>query len=100
MSGGDELFAQQLIDLFADELVRAADEITAGREQDDLQAIWSAAHRIRPSICELGIQDMGMEILRIERLASNGERGERLNSSIASFCKAATLLVWRLRMGY
>ncbi len=72
ISRGNDSFVQKMISLFTDQAPASVNEIKAALEQNDLPRIRAIAHRIKPSLDNMGINSFHNGIRELEKLAQEG----------------------------
>ncbi len=73
VEGNRELLAE-MVGLFVEEYPAAADAIAAGLEEGDLEAVASAAHRVRGNLATFGAQTASAAAAEVEAMARAGDR--------------------------
>lgn len=79
---GNETFIKKMIALFIEQGPGSVTEIKNAFAAGDLEKVKAVAHRIKPSIDNMGIHSLVREIREIESLAPGQENSRELNSLI------------------
>lgn len=82
MSKHDNTFIKKIMNLFIVEATASLEEIDKAMRTNDFAKLKSLAHRMKPSIDNLGIHSLRNEIREIESLALKNESSERLTQLI------------------
>lgn len=82
MSKHDNAFIKKIMNLFIVEATASLEEINKAIRINDFAKLKSLAHRMKPSIDNLGIHSLRNEIREIEALALKHESSERLTQLI------------------
>lgn len=93
ISRGNEAFVQKMVKMFADQMPRHIEELRMKYEEKDLDAVGEIAHRIKPTIDNMGINNSKKWIRDVERMAKAGEDNEVLPDLIARVEKEVRLAV-------
>lgn len=72
ISRGNHSFVQKMISLFTDQAPASVSEIKTALEENDLPRIRAIAHRIKPSLDNMGINSFHNGIRELEKLAQEG----------------------------
>ncbi|UFH54871.1 Hpt domain-containing protein [Spirosoma sp. KNUC1025] len=88
ISQGNKEFVRHMIQLFCTETPMAASQMIAAYESGDFKRVRHIAHRIRPSIENMGINSQKEVLRRIEHLAQLNDESGELKMLIVSFDKA------------
>ena len=79
---GNRDFITRMLNLFIEQVPVSVEEIKQAFQDNDLPKIKSVAHRIKPSIDNMGIGNLKTEIREIESIAESGNKNEKLNDLI------------------
>ena len=79
---GKESFVNKMIDLFKQHTPASVAEIVNAYKNSDFEIIKKVAHRLKPSIDNMGIEMLKNEIREIEELAESGQHSEKLEMLI------------------
>jgi PAS domain S-box-containing protein len=82
ISRGDDNFIKKMIMLFMEQVPSSLVEIHAAVEQNDFIKISAVAHKIKPSIDNMGIGSLKNVIRQIESLAQKNQHSQELNLKI------------------
>lgn len=93
ISRGNEAFVQKMVKMFAEQMPRHIEELRMKYEEKDLDAVGEIAHRIKPTIDNMGINNSKKWIRDVERMAKAGEDNEVLPDLIARVEKEVRLAV-------
>jgi HPt (histidine-containing phosphotransfer) domain-containing protein len=72
-----------MLHLFLQQVPANVDAMVAAFEQGDLEQMGALAHRIKPTLDNLAIEEVREVIREIELAGKTGEKTERLNDQIA-----------------
>jgi HPt (histidine-containing phosphotransfer) domain-containing protein len=96
MSGGDEEFIREMIDLFreqVDEYGRLMPELLLKKDYDSLSKM---AHKAKSSVAVMGMQDVADLLKELEILAIEGKEVERYESMVNEFLQQSQAAVLEL----
>lgn len=93
ISRGNEAFVQKMVKMFAEQMPKHIEELRMKYEEKDLDAVGEIAHRIKPTIDNMGINNSKKWIRDVERMAKAGEDNEVLPDLIARVEKEVRLAV-------
>lgn len=74
----NKVFVDKMINLFIDQIPVAVEEIQAAYLEKNFDAVKRAAHRIKPSIDNMGIGSLKSEVREIEALATENQHSPKL----------------------
>lgn len=100
ISRGNQEFVLEMISLFCRETPLAVDQIRAAYAVGDYAKIKYLAHRIKPSVDNLGIYSQKEAIRDIEHLASIGGDADELKELINEFTRVITEVMAHMRANY
>ncbi len=83
ISRGNSAFVLKMLHLFLQQVPANVDAMVAAFEQGDLEQMGALAHRIKPTLDNLAIEEVREVIREIELAGKTGEKTERLNDQIA-----------------
>ncbi|PWT94985.1 MAG: hypothetical protein C5B52_18885 [Bacteroidetes bacterium] len=95
---GNREFITRMLNLFIEQVPASIDEIKQSYQNNDLPKIKSVAHRIKPSIDNMGIASLKSEIREIEALAETGNKNERLSDLIRMLDCTLTKVIKQIRL--
>lgn len=78
ISRGNDAFVKKMIALFVDQVPASMEEIHAAFQRNDFAIIKAVAHRIKPSIDNMGINCLKNEIRKIETMALENRHSKDL----------------------
>jgi len=78
ISRGNDVFVKKMIALFVDQVPSSMNEIHAAFQRNDFAIIKAVAHRIKPSIDNMGISSLKDEIRKIETMALENRHSKDL----------------------
>ena len=84
LSGGNNEFIKKMVALFSDQAPKSAVEMSEAFENRDFEKLKAVAHRMKPSIDNMGIP-LGTEIRQIEQLAANKTDSEEMKSLVGLY---------------
>lgn len=93
ISRGNEAFVQKMVKMFAEQMPKHIEELRMKYEEKELDAVGEIAHRIKPTIDNMGINNSKKWIRDVERMAKAGEDNEVLPDLIARVEKEVRLAV-------
>ena len=85
ISRGNEAFVKKMLQVFIEQVPAILLEINNSFEQSNFLAIKKAAHRIKPSIDNLGISSLKPMVRQIETLALENKHSEELTRLLQQF---------------
>jgi len=97
ISRGNEAFVQKMVKMFAEQMPKHIEELQMKYEEKDLDAVGEIAHRIKPTIDNMGINNSRKWIRDIERMAKAGEDNEVLPDLVARVEKEVRLAVQAIK---
>lgn len=97
ISRGNEAFVQKMVKMFAEQMPKHIEELQMKYEEKDLDAVGEIAHRIKPTIDNMGINNSKKWIREIERMAKAGEDNEVLPDLVARVEKEVRLAVQAIK---
>ncbi|UFH56335.1 PAS domain S-box protein [Spirosoma sp. KNUC1025] len=100
ISRGDSEFIQQMVQLFCTETPTAVNQLVDAYYLGNLRKVKSIAHRIKPSIDNMGIDSQTEGIRAIDQLAQTGEASNELEARISSFAETITEVVRQLQADF
>lgn len=83
ISDGDREFIKEILETFVKITPESIDAINDGLEQKKWNVVARAAHKIKPSILLLGIDELSKLIREIEGMAKNQEEIDQLAAKIS-----------------
>ena len=95
---GNRDFITRMLNLFIEQVPTSIEEIKQAFQYDDLPKIKSIAHRIKPSIDNMGISNLKSEIREIESLAEAGNKNERLSDLIRILDCTITKVIKQIKL--
>jgi len=97
---GDAEFVKRMITIFVKEASGATEKLLQAYKTDDFATIKYVAHRIRPSLNNLGIPKMKEVTIEMEDIASQNTKNARLEELINNFNDVVTRVVADLKAKY
>ena len=94
---GKDSFVNKMIELFIEHVPPSVNEISNAYKEKDFEKIKSVAHRLRPSIDNMGIESLKNEIQEIEKLADGNQPSEHLNKLISKMEEVVSQVVIQLK---
>jgi CheY-like chemotaxis protein len=98
LSGGDGAFARRMLDIIRRELPIAAKQMRQAVTEADWETVGRLAHRMRPCITSLRMDDMLNELSAIEDFALAGQQIEVLQQMVPALCGKMDLLMEKLNL--
>lgn len=98
MSKGNHKFVNKMILLFCDQTPAAVKEIQQAYAGKDYKKIKAVAHRIKPSIDNMGIESLRNEIRRLEVLAADNPETEEIGTLIEQLNTVVNQVVEQLQV--
>ena len=96
----DPVFITKMVQLFVDEVPNTLTKINEAFETGDINTITYLAHRIKPSILNMGINSIKTEILKMEAARDNAVTNKELGEMIDKLNKVITIVVEQLKSEY
>lgn len=96
---GNQAFIDKMIRLFSEQAPLSVQEIKEAYGQKDLEKVKAVAHRLKPSIDNMGIHSLTKEIRQIETLALSGDQEQELPGLIEQLETVLVEVVGKLREG-
>lgn len=97
ISKGNKAFVEKMVQLFSTQAPLSVKEIKEAYAFQDLEKVKAVAHRLKPSIDNMGIQSLTREIRQIEALALSGDDGNELPGLIGQLETTLTKVVDQLQ---
>lgn len=94
---GNQAFIDKMIKLFSEQAPLSVQEIKEAYDQKDLEKVKAVAHRLKPSIDNMGIHSLTKEIRQIETLALSGDQEQELPGLIEQLETVLVEVVGRLQ---
>lgn len=94
---GNQAFIDKMIKLFSEQAPLSVQEIKEAYGQKDLEKVKAVAHRLKPSIDNMGIHSLTKEIRQIETLALSGDQEQELPGLIEQLETVLVEVVGRLQ---
>ncbi|MBI1343594.1 MAG: hypothetical protein GC171_11725 [Terrimonas sp.] len=94
---GNTAFVNRMISLFAEQAPRTTAEIKEAYQQGEWEKLKALAHRLKPSIDNMGILSLKQEVRQIESLAARGTDAEELPALIDKMEKVIGQVVQTLK---
>jgi CheY-like chemotaxis protein len=96
LSGGDGAFARRMLDIIRREIPVAARQMREATTLSDWEAVGRLAHRMRPCITSLRMDDMLNELSMIEDLVMTGSNEQALQQMVPSLASRIDALMEQL----
>jgi PAS domain S-box-containing protein len=90
---GDKVFVKKMLSLFSEQIPLSLTTIKEAYLVKDFSEIKTVAHRIKPSIDNMGIVSLKNEIRQIEKLALENKESEELDNLIQYLCKTLDIVI-------
>ncbi|MGE0590253.1 MAG: response regulator [Cyclobacteriaceae bacterium] len=74
LSHGNKSFVKRIIDIFCQQASMAIDGLTSAVEMSDIKSMNKIAHKIKPSLIEMGIKSLKEEIIYLESVTGSSPR--------------------------
>ncbi len=97
LSRGNEAFIERMLQLFVRDIPESVTKMEAAFHQGDLMTVKALAHRIKPSIQNMGISLLKDDLPEIELIAATGNHDNRLEPMIEKLRKVTTQVVAQVR---
>ncbi|MFT5167649.1 MAG: PAS domain S-box-containing protein, partial [Saprospiraceae bacterium] len=96
-SRGNQEFVNKMIELFIQIIPDAVKKMRIAFDNKDFETIHSIAHRIKPSLNDMGIHDLKDEIRQIEQLAAEEPQSDQLPILFQKIEKVLGLVIDQMR---
>ncbi len=96
----DPVFITKMVKLFVDEIPDAVSKICEAYENNDINTITYLAHRIKPSILNMGINSIKTEILKVEAARDHPLNETELGQLIGKLDQTISTAVAQLKVEY
>jgi signal transduction histidine kinase/CheY-like chemotaxis protein/HPt (histidine-containing phosphotransfer) domain-containing protein len=87
MSRGDYLFVENMLKLFVNNTPKSVEQINQSIESKDIETIKKVAHKIKPSLINLGMKTLHEKVREIEYFEISEDRFNEFISKTKSFCE-------------
>lgn len=99
--GGDNTdFLHQMLALFVSDVPESLANMNEAYAKGDFKTIKYLAHRIRPSLQNMGIVSIREESIQVEKLAATGERSQELEIMLAKMTDVVNAVAEILKRDY
>ena len=100
IGGGNYDFIKQMISIFINDIPLSVIKIREAYDTGDFEAVKYLAHRIKPSILNMGISRIKVDIFQIEKLAERKEKSATLGMMIENVEAVTGQVIHQLRQDY
>jgi HPt (histidine-containing phosphotransfer) domain-containing protein len=100
MSRGNNDFVKKMVELTISESSNSKQKIVEAYEAGDFDTVKYYAHRLKPSIISLEINDLRNEVVQIEALALNGQKTPELQGMIEKLDHVLGMVIDNLKTEY
>ena len=90
VTGGDEKFKKELIDVFIQQLPTLLVGLEKALQQKDYKQLSAIAHKTKSSVALMGIESLRADMAELEQKAKTGEDFELYKSIVTNFLSAST----------
>lgn len=100
ISRGNDAFVQKMVKMFAEQMPRHVEELRMKYDEKELEAVGEIAHRIKPTIDNMGIANSKKWIREVEKMGKSGEDSELLGDLIIKIDKEVQLAVKAIKADF
>lgn len=97
ISNGSNEFMNQMITLFVEQTPEIIAKMEKSNEENDIKGIRASAHKMKPSIAFMGIDELKSVIQEIEGFSENGGNNHRMTELISQIKSIASLAIDELK---
>ncbi len=100
MAGGDEDFVHSVITVFLEEVPGDLEALEAAIEAGDYENVYKLAHKIKPNVDLLGMEQTRATALEIETLGKDDANSEQIKSKFPLLKKDVLQVISELRKDF
>ncbi len=100
MAAGDEDFVQSVITVFLEEVPHDLDALEKAIEDQDYENVYKLAHKIKPNVDLLGMEQTRATALEIETLGKSAENRAEIESKFPLLKKDVLQVISELRKDF
>ena len=100
MAAGDEDFVHSVITVFLEEVPADLEALEAAIEAKDFENVYKLAHKIKPNVDLLGMEQTRATALEIETLGKSSENSEEIESKFPLLKKDVLQVISELRKDF
>ena len=100
LSGEDESFIRDMINIFKEQFAEYADEMPALVKKADYINLSKLAHKAKSSVAVMGMSKVADQLQKLELLAKIGEQKETYEGIIQDFLTQTSLAIKELEEAY
>ena len=100
MAAGDEDFVHSVITVFLEEVPVDLEALEAAIEAKDFENVYKLAHKIKPNVDLLGMEQTRATALEIETLGKSSENSEEIESKFPLLKKDVLQVISELRKDF
>jgi HPt (histidine-containing phosphotransfer) domain-containing protein len=97
ISGGDKRFMKEMVDLFITQTEASLHDIEKLRHDKDYPKLFSALHKMKPSVQVLGLKNIYSLIENAEKMKVSGVVPEAIDNQISEIRKLLTAVLESLK---
>lgn len=96
MSGGDDKFISEMIDLFREQIEEYKNRMPELLRQKDYENLSRMAHKAKSSVAVMGMKEVADQLKELELLALEGKEVDRYDSIVTLFLEQSRLALEEL----
>lgn len=96
MSGGDETFIREMVDLFREQVNEYKQHMPELLQKKDYDNLSKMAHKAKSSVAVMGMTHIAEQLKDLEILAHKGEEVDRYESLVNEFLQQSDLALQEL----
>ena len=100
MTAGDEDFVHSVITVFLEEVPADLEALEAAIEAKDFENVYKLAHKIKPTVDLLGMEQTRATALEIETLGKSSENSDEIESKFPLLKKDVLQVISELRKDF
>jgi HPt (histidine-containing phosphotransfer) domain-containing protein len=97
LSGGDDVFVNKMVDMFLELTPQTIAVLQESFNEDALETLGGAAHKIKPTIDMMGIESIKQSIRDLEQYGKNRSHLELIPGLVSEVCETLGKVVEQLR---
>ena len=100
MAAGDEDFVQSVITVFLDEVPQDLEALESAIAEKDFENVYKLAHKIKPNVDLLGMEQTRATALEIETLGKSADNGAEIEAKFPLLKKDVLQVISELRKDF
>ncbi|MGI9547652.1 MAG: Hpt domain-containing protein [Flavobacteriaceae bacterium] len=100
MAAGDEDFVQSVISVFLEEVPIDLEALEVAIDKKDFDSVYQLAHKIKPNVDLLGMEQTRATALEIETLGKSSENSDEIESKFPLLKKDVLQVISELRKDF